>query len=100
MSNAIKERVAKIIQAIELLGKDCFNAEERASEYFETAKRLAHEVVQLRAMLKRCEWKGKGILPNGMWVEICPICEGLPEYHHKGHLPDCELAALLKETNE
>lgn len=75
---------------------------DKVKKYWKTFREecdLMQENEQLQAqadMLKRLEWFTVGV--NATWdkpIKMCPICRELKE---KGHKPDCELAALLKES--
>jgi len=72
-----------------LLEEDCKKCNTRV--WSNTAK----TALAYRAMLERLEWipyqDEGGIYPG----ECCPICNNNKS---AGHTPDCELAALLKES--
>ena len=56
-------------------------------------KRLSQTALAYRAMLERLEWGG--VADWGMEEAGCPWCHEQEKY---GHKPDCELAALLRES--
>jgi len=53
---------------------------------FDCIEKLAQTALAYREMLERLEWECN---------YTCKICNG---NKHTGHKPDCELAALLKES--
>ena len=57
----------------------------------------AQTALAYRAMLERLEWRS--FAGEHGFVDNCPICGGSkPDGIFGGHWPDCELAALLKES--
>jgi hypothetical protein len=74
--------------------KDCPRMPEAASLAAQTA--LAYrELAEKRGdMLKRLEWSGQ----KGNYIaDECPVCRNA---RYQGHKPDCEIAALLKESED
>lgn len=63
---------------------------ETALEYMELAEKR-------KAMLERLEWSfaDPNQNYNGRILGYCPVCVN---HEKQGHVPDCELAALLKES--
>ena len=61
------------------------------ADEIDLSKELAETALEYRKMLERLEW-AQDIQGIG---EYCPACG---EYKGYGHTPDCELAALLKES--
>jgi len=60
---------------------------------------LAQTALAYRAMLERLEWRS--FAGEHGFVDNCPICGGSkPDGIFGGHWPDCELAALLKESED
>ena len=58
---------------------------------------LAKTALAYRDMLERLEWRS--FAGEHGFVDNCPICGGnKPDGIFGGHRPDCELAALLKES--
>ena len=61
------------------------NAAQTALAYRELAEKRGD-------MLKRLEWSGQ----KGNYIaDECPVCRNA---RYQGHKPDCEIAALLKES--
>lgn len=60
-------------------------------------RELAKTALAYREMLERLEWRS--FAGEHGFVDNCPICGGSkPDGIFGGHWPDCELAALLKES--
>ena len=56
----------------------------------------AQTALAYRAMLERLEWCRRSMfLANGEFENHCPMCG---RHKQDGHSSDCELAALLKES--
>ena len=66
---------------------------ELADQRLELDERAYYDgrVAELEAMLRRMEWAD-----HLLGFDICPICRGYRQI--KGHAPDCELVALLGES--
>jgi len=59
----------------------------------------AQTALAYRAMLERLEWQS--FAGEHGFIANCPMCGGAkPDVLGGGHEPDCELAALLKESDE
>jgi len=58
-------------------------------------EKLAQTALAYRAMLERLEWSGLSGYGTDKPIWYCVVCGRRKE---KGHAADCELAALLKES--
>ena len=76
---------------------DCEDCSVYCINTIETTRRCGRTALAYRVMLERLEWSLKGKLrktsPEREYY--CPICENNKRI---GHASDCELAALLKES--
>jgi hypothetical protein len=65
---------------------DCAECSMYCINTIETTRRCGRAALAYKEMLERLEWADN---------DYCPICR---QYKANGHAADCELAALLKES--
>jgi hypothetical protein len=76
---------------------DCEDCNVYCINTIETTRRSARTALAYREMLERLEWQS--FAGEHGFTANCPVCGGAkPDVLGGGHEPDCELAALLKES--
>mgnify|MGYP001216104223 CR=1 FL=1 len=76
---------------------DCEDYSVYCINTIEVTRRSARTALAYREMLERLEWQS--FAGEHGFTANCPMCGGAkPDVLGGGHEPDCELAALLKES--
>jgi len=76
---------------------DCDDCSIPCINTIEVTRRSARTALAYRDMLERLEWQS--FAGEHGFTANCPMCGGAkPDVLGGGHEPDCELAALLKES--
>ena len=76
---------------------DCEDCSIQCINTIEVTRQAARTALAYREMLERLEWSNRIPLMNYLPVyeHHCPMCG---QHKFNGHAPNCELAALLKES--